>query len=83
MPLYDYECSCGKKFEAIRPIGLRHTADCECGKMGEIRMSSCQPSRVLIAGWDTVVGHDGRILSRKQSTDTIPMLPEKVHGSRF
>ena len=33
MPMYDYECSCGHCFEAIKSMTQRYTADCpECGR---------------------------------------------------
>jgi len=82
MPLYEYECEGGHRFEEFHRIADRHNAVCpECGKPGKLRISAW--SRVIFAAWDTVVGHDGTILSRKQSTDQTPMLPEKVHGSRW
>ena len=59
----------------------RHGAVCpKCKKPAHLRMSAW--GRVVFSAYDTVVGHDGTILSRKQSTETIPMLPERVHGSR-
>ena len=81
MPLYEYNCDCGKSFEALKSIAGRHNTICECGKVAKLKISAW--GRVLIAGFDTVVGHDGTILSRKQSTEQTPMLPEKVHGGRF
>ena len=34
MPLYDYECKCGKHFEDIRPMSERACAPCpQCGTM--------------------------------------------------
>ncbi len=82
MPLYDYECEGGHRFEELHSIAERDNVNCpDCEMPAHIKLSAC--ARILIAGWDTVVGHDGAILSRKQSTEEIPMLPEKVHGSRF
>ena len=81
MPLYEYKCGCGNKFETIRSIAQRHDVKCPCGNVPKLMISSW--GRVLVAAWDTVVGSNGEVLSRKQSTGDIPMLPEKVHGSRF
>lgn len=79
MPLYDYECEGGHRFEELHSIADRHNAVCpDCKKPVQLKMSAW--ARIIIAGWDTVVGHDGTILSRKQSTEQIPMLPERVHG---
>ena len=33
MPLYEYECEDGHKFESVKPIPERHTAVCKCGKL--------------------------------------------------
>ncbi len=82
MPLYEYYCEGGHRFEELHSIADRHNVVCpDCKKPVHIKLSPC--ARIIIAGWDTVIGHDGAILSRKQSTEEIPMLPEKVHGGRF
>ena len=81
MPLYDYKCKCGEIFEAVNSIADRHTATCICGRMAKKKMSSW--GRVIFAAYDTVVNSNGIAVSRKQSTEEIPMLPEKVHGGRF
>ncbi|MGW8182093.1 MAG: FmdB family zinc ribbon protein [bacterium] len=81
MPLYEYECECGQKFEQVHSIADRHNGVCECSKTGKLLISAW--GRVEFAAWDTVIGHDGTILSRKQSTEQTPMLPEKEHGGRF
>ncbi len=83
MPIYEYRCSCGEKFEDIHRMSESSESQ-HCPKCGELAPRIMSPwGRAVIAGWDTVVGHDGTILSRKQSTEEIPMLPEKVHGGRF
>ena len=82
MPLYEYDCIEHGRFEEIHHIEDRHNAVCPvCGGSAQLRISTW--GRVIFAGWDTVIGHDGRILSRKQSTEQIPMQPERVHGSRY
>ena len=67
MPLYEYKCECGEEFEALRGIEDRHNVVCECGKVPKLKISKW--GRVLVAGWFTVVGGDGTILSRKQVVD--------------
>ena len=67
MPLYEYECECGRKFESLMSIEQRHCAVCDCGKVPELKISSW--GRVLVAAPFTVVGHSGAILSRTQTTE--------------
>jgi len=83
MPLYDYRCSsCGKRFEELHSIGDRHKAACPiCGEPAHLQVSAW--GRVIFASYDTVVNSDGVVISRKQTTEQTPMLPEKVHGGRF
>jgi len=81
MPLYEYNCGCGRSFEALKSIADRHNTVCECGRTAKLRMSAW--ARVIFAGFDTVVDCNGTVVSRKQTTEEIPMLPEKVHGGRF
>lgn len=82
MPLYEYECDGGHKFEEIRSIEDRYNAVCpECKKLAHLKMSPW--GRVIFTAWNVVKNHDGTVLSRTQSAEEIPMLPEKVHGGRF
>jgi putative FmdB family regulatory protein len=40
MPLYDYKCECGAKFEDLNTIANRHLAECLlCGKMAKVCIS--------------------------------------------
>jgi len=78
MPLYEYKCECGRAFEAIRSIEDRHNVICECGKKAELKMSKW--GRVIFAGLFTVVGGDGTILSRKQTTESTPMQTLNSYG---
>ena len=81
MPLYEYECKDGHKFEELRGLEGMHSSICPtCSKVAERKMSS------FSSGFSqsfTTYGHDGRVLERKQITERTPMLPEKVHGGRF
>ncbi len=87
MPIYEYECKEHGRFEVFsHEYHEGHTeffcTSCpECGKLSDGVISAW--GRVIFAALDTVVGHDGTILSRKQTTEETPMLPEKVHGGRF
>ena len=82
MPLYDYECEDGHRFEELRSIEGRHNAVCPmCKKSARLKMSAW--GRVIFAGYDTVVDCNGIVVSRRQTTEETPMLPEKVHGGRF
>ncbi len=74
MPLYEFECECGEKFEVLRSIENRYNVTCECGKMPKLKISKW--GRVLVADWFTVVGGDGTILSRKQVVDDPSPLKE-------
>lgn len=35
MPMYTYECECGKEFVELKTIAERETAQCECGKVAK------------------------------------------------
>ena len=76
MPLYEYECECGKKFETLRSIEDRYNVSCECGKEPVLKVSAW--GRVLVAGTFTVVGHDGTILSKTQTTERTPIMIDSV-----
>ena len=67
MPLYEYECEGGHRFEELHSIADRHNAICPmCDKPVKLRISAW--GRVIFAAWDTVKSHDGTVLSRTQST---------------
>lgn len=72
MPLYEYECSCGKTFELLKSIENRHDTICECGRVPILKISSW--GRVFIAAPFTVVGPGGNVLSRTQSTERTAIL---------
>lgn len=71
MPLYEYTCECGKEFEAIKSIGDRHNVICECGKVSNLKISSW--GKVVVAGVFTVIGHDGAVLDKRQTTERTPL----------
>jgi putative FmdB family regulatory protein len=41
MPIYEYECACGKRFERVESIKTQNIdrRKCDCGKMGTITTS--------------------------------------------
>lgn len=88
MPLYEYKCPVHGRFERLepyRPTGVDsndYVARCPECREWSIGVISAW-GRVIFAGFDTVVGHDGTILSKKQSTERTSPLPEPVHGGRY
>lgn len=48
MPLYEYECACGKRYEAIKPIA-EHAApiECYCGRSAKRILSPAMVHRDL------------------------------------
>ena len=81
MPLYEYECEDGHKFEQLMGLDGMYGSICPtCSKVAKRKMSSFNFG---FSQSFTTYGHDGRVLGRKQTTERTPMLPEKVHGGRF
>lgn len=35
MPLYRYECKCGRQFRELNSVDDRGSCECECGKVAE------------------------------------------------
>lgn len=71
MPLYEYECEGGHRFEELHSIENRHNAICPvCKKSAHLKMSAW--GRVIFAGPFTVYAHDGTILHRTQTTERTP-----------
>ena len=40
MPVYEYVCECGRRFEALRSIEERHSATCDCGVRAKLMLST-------------------------------------------
>jgi len=40
MPIYEYLCKCGLRFDQMKDIEDRHTARCECGNTARMEMSA-------------------------------------------
>lgn len=82
MPLYEYKCEGGHRFEEIHSIADRNNANCPDCK-GAVHIVPSAPSRIRMAYTFTTYGHDGSVIGQSQSTEKTPILPEKVHGSRW
>ena len=73
MPIYEYTCECGYEGECMRPMEDRYNAKCpECGSKTKLKVSL---STHRMAQPFTVVGGDGTVLSRKQTTEGSGMSP--------
>jgi len=76
--LYEYECEGGHRFEEIHSIADRNNVDCpDCKRAVHIRISV--PRKPLIAHTFTTIGHDGKVIGQKQTTERTPL---KVWGRK-
>ena len=79
MPLYEYYCDCGKEFEAFRSIAERHNVKCPtCKRVVHLKISLQGKHRV--AHTFTTIGHDGRVIGQRQTTERTP-ISGKVPGT--
>jgi len=70
MPLYEYECGCGHRFEELHTIEDRNKATCPiCGESAHIRIA---PSYSRMATPFSVLDHDGTVLHSRQTTEKLP-----------
>lgn len=69
MPLYEYECEGGHRFEEFHPIKGRHDAVCPCGRPAHLRPSLYS---FRMAEPFTVVDGKGRVCHTRQTTDKVP-----------
>lgn len=69
MPIYEYECEGGHRFEEFHSIENRHSVVCSCGKPVHIKISlgSFRMARPF-----TVLAHDGTVLHQSQTTAKTP-----------
>ncbi len=72
MPLYEYECDCGKRFEVRRSIASRLSATCECGASPRLLISLQGDHRT--AHTFTTYGHDGRVIGQRQTAERTPIV---------
>jgi len=79
MPLYEYICSCGNRFEAIKSIDDRYNATCDCGKIPKLVPSTYILART--AGRFKVFDCDGNLVANKQSTDRTSFKVRKKSGT--
>ena len=53
MPLYDYECTCGKQFEVFTTVSNRNNIHCECGRKAKLLTTLHRPQIRFPEGiWD-------------------------------
>ncbi len=73
MPIYNYECGCGKKFELLRPMRQSgEKAPCpSCFEDAVQIVSSLR--KCLVAHPFVVFAHDGTILHSTQTTERTPV----------
>ena len=70
MPLYEYECGCGRKFESIKSIADRDNVVCGCGVTARRKVSSW--GRVIFANFFRVIDGAGREIHNSQITERTP-----------
>lgn len=67
MPIYEYQCQCGKRFEELRSMEKRHDAVCpRCSKVPKLLISQLakrNPFDLRIPL--TVYNHDGSVVGRR------------------
>jgi len=73
MPVYEYECSKGHRFEEWHRMENRHDAICPvCTSPGKLVMSHTSSQVALVF---RVVTHDGKVLERKTGRKSAPREP--------
>ena len=80
MPLYEYQCTCGNKFESIKSISDRHTETCSCCG-NEARLIPSVFALGREAGWFRVYDCDGNLVKNKQTTERTPFKFRKDSGA--
>lgn len=72
MPLYEYECEDGHRFEELRHRDERNNVVCpQCKRPVHIKISLSTQHKT--AHPFRVVGHDGRVIHESQTTETTPL----------
>jgi len=69
MPLYEYKCENGHRFEEFHSIENRHNAVCFCGASVHICPSL---SSFRMAGTYSVIDSDGKVCHTRQTTEKTP-----------
>ena len=72
MPLYQYICEGGHRFEEVHSIAERNNVNCP-GCKGAVHIRISLQGKPLVAHTFTTYGHDGRIIGQKQTTDRTAM----------
>lgn len=79
MPIYEYECADGHRFEELRSIEERYNSVCPvCNEPVHILISL--QSKHLVAHPFTVLAHDGTVLSSTQTTERTSLKIRKKSG---
>ncbi len=79
MPLYEYECGSGHRFEEIKSIDSRHDALCPiCNCPAKLQVSAW--GRVVMAGTFQVIASNGKVLEKRPTTERIPYQGVRYSG---
>ena len=72
MPVYEYECGCGERFEKLRPISeYQEPSPCPKCNVGTERVMSTYRIGKESESF-TVVGSDGEVMSQKRVSSFVP-----------
>ena len=72
MPVYEYECECGHRFEEYRKIEDRNSVVCPmCKKLARLKISL---SSFRMAVPFSVFAHNGTLLHTRQTPEKTPPL---------
>lgn len=80
MPLYEYQCGRGHRFEKVKSIESRHDVICpSCGEPTEIIPSITREHKTAFPF--RVYGHDGQMIHDTQTTDRTAFKVRSKTGS--
>jgi len=77
MPIYEYECECGKRLELYRHMDKRHDVLCECGRKPTLLISKPaddNPYRTRITL--TLIDGDGNVIGKRHDHTRTPSFME-------
>jgi len=77
MPIYEYSCECGKRFEEFRSIDSRHDTVCSCGRKAQLlisKVADANPFRDCIPL--TLIDGEGNVIGRRNDHHKTPMFNE-------
>lgn len=78
MPIYEYECKCGYRFEELKPLVDRHNAVCSrCGKVSRLLISRLAGSNFFDRRIPlTVLDGNGKVVGRRFDHRPTPQFGE-------